>query len=361
MKSFITLVLAAALASTPLFAGRYGSESVVTLSGAYHLPGTTATSTLKNQDVATTTKYLVRQIGNGAILDALKNRQLISATSGYSLVMVGQTDLSDGTGFFVVRGSETPVAVPTDILTLQVLDGPNQGSRVVSAQSVLKTLAVETRNYAKLVLPEFEGYGILVQSWKARPYSMNGISEVVELVTTTGTLAGTVQSGDLAGVGSIKLTLTKAKVVDLTRYGMATTAATNTTAGATTTQTESTVVTPAVTPVTDTASGATAGSLVKTGNGSLTLSGSNSYSGGTMISGGLSAVLAIDGNLYSNTSPMFNVIKAPGLTLTVDGAESTSRTLTSTLFNELSINTANGLLVFTRETGDLWTPVVPAP
>lgn len=342
---FLLPLLAVLFATTSAFAGRYGSETLVTLSGTYHLAGSQTDKKLKGGDVSKTTAYKIQKVSNSTVLSALKKRGLITTTTGYSLVMVGQTHTADGIKFFAIANGQTPVAIPTDILNLTLNDGPRAGTLVVDKNSVLKTLSAETRNQATLTLGSFSGSGIVVQSWTSKPVVKSGITEVVELMESKGRISGVISTSTNSGVGVIDLGLTKSKTVDLKRYGMATSSSTGSFGGSTSLG--------AVASVTTTTPTLTNSSLyisvIQPGIDELTLTGLNTYTGSTLTQNGV---------LWVN--PTITSTPDIGLTLAFDGNVLALPAYGIGQPNELTITTADGPVVFTRENGNIWTPVTAA-
>ena len=274
----------AAMLPVSALAERYGSETTMTLQGTYYISGATSTHPLPNGDTRDTSTHSVIQINNNTVLQAMRNRSLISGVAGYRLVMVAHAHMADGVAWFATKTTGTPVAVPADLLTLDVSDGPTSGQFVIDGNNVLKSLSQQTHNQAGLILANFTGTGLLTQTWSAKTVKNGTVTEAVELVASTGNFTGAVTASPNAGIGSIDFKLTGARSVDLTRYGMAT----------------------------DGNSGS--GGAVTTGNsnaGTLTLAGSGSYSGGTTVSGGL--VKLGTGTLILNSSNTYTGSTTSGI------------------------------------------------
>jgi hypothetical protein len=89
-------------------------------------------------------------------------------------------------------------------------------------------------------------------------------------------------------------------------------------------------------------------------------SGSNTYMGASVINGG---VLVLNGGPVDSppTSVAALGLATPGLSLAFNGTVLTTQVFSANPANELTITTANGPVVFTRESDNVWTPVVPAP
>lgn len=206
--------------TTPKPLSIHGSETVITVEGTYHLEGTNTSSTLSNGDTREKSTHVTKTISNSTILGTMYKRKLIPATD-YSLVMVAQAHMEDGIKFFAIRKGASPVAVPEDLLSLQVGDGPAEGTLTVSRTAILKSMNYDTWNYTLLrVSKDFYGSGILIQTWTAKAVATSGASEMVELVQANGTFSGVVSSGSTKGVGILKLSLSNAKTVSLKTYGM---------------------------------------------------------------------------------------------------------------------------------------------
>ncbi len=153
----------------------------------------------------------------------MRDRSLIPKTEGYQLVMVAHGHMADGVAWFASPSKGTPVAVPADLLTLDVSTGPAHGQLVVDSGAALKSLKQQTYNHATLTLAgAFSGTSVLTQKWKSQAVKNDTVTEVVELVESTGRFSGILDEDAESGVGVVEFTLSGAKTVDLTRYGMAT-------------------------------------------------------------------------------------------------------------------------------------------
>jgi hypothetical protein len=223
-----SFLLASALfaVALPLHAERYGSETALTLQGTYYRPG--ETTTLLGVDHAS---YGTHRVTNATILASMAHDGLIDGVKGYSLVMVARAHAADGVKFFATHRTKTPVEVPSSLLSLHVEDGPMKGTALFSVDGDLKDLARQTLNPAEILQGDFLGMAILSQKWTEKAVKANGVTEVVELVSGSGTFEGLVDDEDEPGVGTLVFRLTGAKPVDLTRYGMASTGESSGTTG----------------------------------------------------------------------------------------------------------------------------------
>jgi hypothetical protein len=317
----------------------------------YHLPGTQTDKKLKAGDVSKTSAYKIQKVTNLTVLSAMKKRGLIPATGGYSIVMIGQNHTADGVQFFATSSGKPPVKIPSDILNLTVDDGPRSGVAVVDKKKRLKTLASETRNHARLSVGSFSGSGIMVQSWTSKPVVKNGVTEVVELMESKGRINGMI-SGNSTSVGVIDLSLTKSKTVDLKRYGVntSTTGSYTSGVGIVVAPPSSLSPPPDITNVSSSISTSTGASATLLKSGSATLQ----FNGGSLGLNDTGITLSPGAALWVNPAASSTDI---GLTLAFDG---TVIPLLG-LANELTITTVEGPVVFTRENGDIWTPVTPEP
>jgi len=279
--------------------------------GIYYEAGETISTTLANGDVRSTTRQTVSRVSNRTILEAMRDRALIPTISGYRLVMVAHGHMADGVAWFATKKSGTPVPVPSDLLSLDVSNGPATGQWVVDANALLKSLRQQTINQTSLTLAGgFAGTGLLNQAWTARSVKNSDTTEAVELVASSGSFTGALNAAPESGVGTAQITLLDSKIVDLTPYGMATT---------------------------DT--GSTGGMI---SSGSLTLSGSNTYTGSVSITAG---TLALNGSTLSDGSVLglTNSDTLSGGTLTLVSGTLSSTILSSTNFTgPLAINTTTG-------------------
>lgn len=346
-------LLVALLLSNVSQAGTYGSKTDITLVGSYHLTGASTAKTTSSGATKTTSVYLRKTTSQQNVLKLMQNQGLIPTTTGYSVVLVAQARMSDGIRFFAIKTGESPVEIPSDILSINVYDGPVQGTTTVDSESALKSISCETRNYAALVFGPFTGYGILVQKWTSATAGPEGAAEVVELVSTTGTFNGFI-TGDNSGVGTVNLTLANATPTKLTRYGMATEASDSSSysggtlvvgGGSTTTNTP--ILMPGGSPGIDYSGGTlTGGGLTITGNFNIT---------GTTVN--------LANYTYAGTSTVtINTTTgggATGLAVDSNGAVTQLPTFGSTLPGTLIIITASGTHTYTHDTDGIWTLSVP--
>ncbi len=223
--SFFTAALL--IAVLPLHAERYGAETALTIQGTYYLSGETTTLP-SGVEKAT---YTTQQVTNATVLARMAADGLIDGVKGYTLVMVSRAHAADGVKFFATHRTKDPVAVPSSLFFLHVEDGPTNGVALFTADGDLKNLDRETRNSAEILQGDFFGMGVLTQKWTEKAVKTDGIVEVVELVNARGTFDGVLNDAPEAGVGTLAFKLTRSKPVDLTRYGMATSAASGTTGG----------------------------------------------------------------------------------------------------------------------------------
>ncbi|MBW8781937.1 MAG: hypothetical protein JF599_08625 [Verrucomicrobia bacterium] len=336
-------------------AERYGSETAVTLQGTYYLPGTLATKTLSNGNVSDTATHTVVQVTNRTILEAMHTRNLIATINGYRLVMVAHAHMADGTAWFATPATGTPVAVPSDLFALGVAEGPANGQTVVDGSGVLKSLSQQTHNQAGLVFGSFTGTGVLTQNWTSRAVKNGAATEVVELVASTGNFSGSVTANPNPGVGLLTFTLSGAKTIDLTRYGMAN-------------STESTVT-----------GGSLSGSLSLTSTSVTTNVGSLNFSGGTLqLNSGNSTLGTSNNNVSSlnlNVSSTLNLSNvnfanigtvtinttaggsATGLIVDANGNVTQLPTFGSSLPATLIIITSSGSHTYTHDSNGVWTLV----
>jgi autotransporter-associated beta strand protein len=351
----LTLLVFATLALFPSLsrAELHGSQTALTITGTYFLDGSLVTTTLPSGDTRDTATHIVKTINNTTLLEVMRVRSLISQTAGYKLVMVGNAHMADGIKFFAISGTTSTVEVPGDLLALSVQNGPVNGVMVIGSTAVLKTLSQQSNNLASLTLPGFTGSGALKQNWSAKVMVKNSVSEGVELVSGTGTFSGPVTYQDKSGVGLVTLTLNESKAVDLTRYGMVTSA----------------------TP--DTSGGGSTGGVLVIGSGSGTLGGSNTYTGSTTISSGTlnlgSGTLTLNSsgtlsftNLgsynFANLSTLtINTTQGgtlTGLVVDANGNVTQFPTFGNTVPGTLVIITSSGTHTYTQVSG-VWTPVTP--
>lgn len=329
------LVAACLVFASSAHAGKYGSETQIEISGSFR---TVIPDKVKNQSgggVKVTRSFDEQAISNATILSAMKKRGLITVTKGFSIVMVGQGRLASGIKLFAVCEGVDPVEIPSDLLWIGVFDGPGKGVLQENAEGGLTKLDMETVNAATLKLKNFEGRGVLEQTWSLGTVTKNAVTESVELVKATGHFSGIVSGGNAKeGVGLVEMRFLKPKTVALKRYGMVKTA--TSTAGVSVAHTH--VSGGSISSVDVTYAGTSP-------SGNFTLVDIEAAPAGSTLTG-------TNGMLTFNTSSI-------GLELAFDGAPFSLSNLTQ--LNELSVNTANGPVFYTRESGDVWTVVNPAP
>ncbi len=357
MRLYAFAFFASCLLVSSVFAERFGSQTNVTLKGAYYFTGTTSIQPLPNGDTRDTETHTVVTVTNATILQAMKNRSLIPSTSGYQLVMVAHAHMADGIRWFAIKGTGEPVAVPTDIFDLSVNDGPVNGQFTVDNNAALKSLSQQTHNSATITQGDFSGTSVLSQTWKSKAVKNGALTDAVELVTTNGTFNGTINTG----IGMIDFQLTGAKTVDLTRFGMA--SLTNLPGNG------------------SNGSSAEAGTITTgfSGSGSITLSGNNTYSGSTTINSGtlvlgtiptFSGGITITGGLINASNGSFAIIStltintttggsATGLVVDADGNVTQFPTFGNSLPGTLVIITFSGTHTYTHDADDVWTLVTP--
>ncbi|MFA6961210.1 MAG: hypothetical protein WC205_10695 [Opitutaceae bacterium] len=302
----LSLALVATLLPASVFAERFGSETTLTLQGTYYLTGSDVTQTLSNGDTRDTATHIAVEVSNRSILQTMSDRGLISGTSGYQIVMVAHAHMADGISWFATKKKKTPVAVPADLLNLNVNDGPLNGQLVVDSNALLKSLKQESHNLAVLELADFTCSGMFTQTWQSKAVKNGSVTEVVELVASSGVLNGVIDNPPDFGGGSVTFKLSGAKPVDLALYGI------------------------------DTSTTTTGGTLSL--GGTLTLSGSNTYTG-TLIKTGTGGLVISDD------------------TSTVTGGAILSHTDLTT-FNG-TLNIATGSLTLTNNLGTITLTAPP--
>ena len=322
--------------TTSLHAGRFGSETRVTIEGAFRMEKPDESEDLPKGGVRVTRSYSQQEVSNATVLAALKKRGLIESTSGYSIVMVAQGHMADGIKFFAVKTGAAPVLIPSDVLFLDVADGLGQGVMQENARGRLTKLAMETLNLATLKVLNFEGTAVLEQVWSMETVTKDDTTESVQLVRSVGFFSGAI-SGSKDGLGLVALRLSKPKTTGLKRYGMVTTSSGSTGGTFGSTLTIMLPSYPEVTPIDIIA-------------GNLTLGGTFSLDISNLSNNGSNFNLSDDGTLTLNTSPI-------GLSMAFDGASVSW--FSSGTPNELTLNTADGPVVYTREASDVWSLVVP--
>ena len=362
MRYRLFTFFAAAILPVTALAERYGSETTVTLQGAYYIAGATSTQILPNGDTRDTASQSVIQINNSTVLQAMSSRSLIPGVAGYRLVMVARAHMADGVSWFATKTTGTPVAVPADLFTLDVSDGPTSGQLVVSAHDVLKSLNQQTHNQAGLILNKFIGTGMLTQTWSARPVKNGTATEVVELVSSTGTFTGAVMSAPNAGVGSIDFKLTGAKTVDLTRYGMVTTGNSG--------------ISGSVIINRSNTGNSVGGTLTMAGSGNISVGtvnlgadDSNNAStqlnaGGVLLSGGASGIAVGNNSQFIGNTSIITINTTsggtlPGLVVDADGNVTQFPIFGTSLPGTLVIITSSGTHPYTHDANGVWTLVAP--
>lgn len=325
MKTFrLSVLLALLLPVVSVHADQYGSETTVKIEGFYRVPVADKVTELNTGITRVVKSFRRVEVSNRTVLDRLVKEDLIPTVKDYSIVMVAPNTHDAGVKFFAVRTGRTPVEIPGEFFGLNVSDGPGTGVIERDNQERLRRLDVVTSNYAVLTLPRFQGAGILRQKWSFKTVR----SEQVQLVDSSGGFAGKLTNSAGTGVGSIDLTLSEAKTVSLSKYGMATD------------------------------DGGTGGDDGVFGSGSV-----NTSIGGTLILAGAGTVMNTSHGPNTQISTgviTFNTsLTVPGLSLAFDGA-AMPVVSTSNSANELTITTADGPVVYTREGGAVWTLVAPA-
>lgn len=312
MKPLSLALVISALFTSSALAERFGSETSILVQGTYYEAGETVSTELANHDVRSTTKQTVSRVSNRTILEAMRDRNLITSISGYRLVMVAYGHMADGVALFATKKSGAPVPVPSDLLSLEVSEGPATGRWVVDADAVLKSLRQQTINQASLTLPGgFTGTGLLNQAWTARSVKNGDTTEMVELVLSGGSFTGDLNSSPQIGVGTAQIMLVDAKIVDLTRYDMA--------------------------PI-DT--GDLIFGSVSSSSATLTLGSSTGLSGTTTLtSGGFTYI-------YNSSTGILTASSANALTITDSTVNLSNTTFSGTLtINTTTGGTATGLVV----------------
>lgn len=358
--SFLAFAISVLSASSAL-AERFGSETSVTVQGVYYQAGETVTTTLPNGDVHSTATRTTVRVNNRTILEAMRDRDLITDISGYRLVMVAHGHMADGILWFATKNGGVPVAVPSDLLSLDVTDGPANGQWVVSADAVLKSMRQQTVNQTSLSLAGgFAGTGLLNQAWTARSIKDDDFTEVVELVSSSGSFTGVINGSPTAGVGTVQFTLANPKVVVLTRYipapmissgGTLDSGGTIYTAGSAASATSINlsssigIFTIYNQPLT-------------VSSGTLTLGGTQTFSGNITVTGGTlnvtNATLSSTSTLTINTTTGGTVT---GLIVDADGNVTQFPTFGSSLPGTLIIITSSGTHTYTHDSNGVWTLV----
>ena len=322
------------LCASSAWAERFGSETSVVLQGTYYQTIETVSTTLPNGDVRSTATQTTVRVSNHTILEAMRSRNLITDIAGYRLVMVGRGHMADGVSWFATKNTGTPVAVPSDLFSLDVSDGPANGQWVVSAEAVLKSLRQQTVNQSSLSLAGgFAGTGLLNQTWAMRSVKNGDATEVVELVASSGSFTGPINGSPESGVGTVQLTLTGAKVVELSRYFIP--------------QTSS------------------VGGVIHTGSGTLTLTG-GTYTGGSLtpgtltLAGGSIALSTLSSTAFTGFLAVNTTVGGTLVGLVVDSSGTITQLPTFTgnfQPSQLIIITSSGTYTYTKDTNGAWTLV----
>lgn len=336
MKPLSSLAFAiSVLCASSAWAERFGSETSIVVQGTYYQTGETISTTLANGDVRSTATQTTVRVNNRTILEAMRDRNLITDIAGYRLVMVAHGHMADGVAWFATKSTGTPVAVPSDLLSINVNDGPANGQWVVNADAVLKSLRQQTVNQTSLSLAGgFDGTGLLTQTWTARSVKNGDTTEMVELVSSSGSFSGALNGSPTAGVGTAQFTLADAKIVDLTRYGMAT----------------------------------IGGGVVATGGGTLTLgSGSTTYTGGASVtagtlnlSGGSISATILSSSSFGGTLTINTTAGGALAGLVVDSSGTVTQLPTFTGNFQpatLIVITSSGTYTYTKDSNGAWTLV----
>lgn len=329
------------LSASSAWAERFGSETAVIVQGTYYLTGETVSTDLPNGDVRSTAAQTTVRVSNRTILEAMRVRNLITDIAGYRLVMVGRGHMADGVSWFATKSTGTPVAVPSDLLSIDVSDGPANGQWVVNADAVLKSLRQQTVNQTSLSLVgSFAGTGLLTQSWTARSVKNGDTTEMVELVSSSGSFSGALNGAPESGVGTVQLTLADAKVVELSRYNISTTLS-----GGTLTL----------------GSGSASVSLANISSGTLTLIGGGTITSGTLtlssgsISGTILSSSSFTGTLTIKTTTGGTL---GGLVVDSSGTVTQLPTFTGNFQPvTLIVITSSGTYTYTKDTNGAWTLV----
>lgn len=325
--SRLVLLFAVLLPVSAIQADEFGSETLVTIEGFYRLPQADKTTELKSGITRVEKSFRRVDVTNRTVLDALVKADLIPTAKDYSIVMVARNEHDSGVKFFAVRAGRTPVEIPGKFFSLNVSNGAATGVVERDNRDRLTRLEVTTYNYAVLTLPKFEGAGSLRQVWSMKVVE----TEQVQLVNSAGDFKGKVTSSVGTGMGAIELKLSGAKTVNLAKYGMATD------------------------------DGGSGGGGIFGASATFTSDTLNSIDYSNFI------YFAIQPNVTSITDVpagtlSFNntALAVPGLTFAFDGAPVSVATSTSNSANELTITTADGPVVYTREGDAVWTLVTPA-
>jgi hypothetical protein len=407
MRLNAILPAALLLSAIQLVAAEYGSLTRVNISGKIYTPAP-APRVAPAADGSTTyiERQTVSEITEGNVLQALVSRSIIPSAKGYSLGLLTDANL-DGLGEFVAYRTAGPASaarrVPTDLLALNYEVGPRDGTIRNTSNDTLISIDLVSRDYAKLTVLDFEGIGILTRRHTNLPKQKAPLNQVV-ISSATGTFPGVnaPDSGN-AGLGTLSLSLSDAKIVDLTPYG--TVAPSTSSNGSVISTTRSATLdlggsgpTFGGNRTNYTDGNTTLGGNLTTGSGSLTLGGSGTIgSGGTIVSDGIltpggstlggnntytSGVTLNSGNLTvagGSTLGGNGIISLngggslaggyltidttkgatlPGLVVDASGNITQLPTFTTgTGPSRLSIITSTGTHVYTRDSSNTWTLV----
>lgn len=325
MRLNAILPAALLLSAIQLVAAEYGSLTRVNISGKIYTPAP-APRVAPAADGSTTyiERQTVSEITESNVLQALVSRSIIPSAKGYSLGLLALGEIDDANVFIAYRQSSPASSarqVPDELLSLEYQIGPREGTYHSTAADKLIDVDLVSRDYAKLTVLDFEGIGILTRRHTNLPKQKAPLNQVV-ISSATGSLVGVnAPDSDNNGLGTLSLSLSDAKIVDLTPFGD-------------------------VAPKRN--SSTTSGGVTITSGGVLSLGGSNTYTGGnTTIIGGnvtLSGSPTLGGNnTYTSgvTLNSGNLTVAGGSTLGGNGIISLNG---AGLLNGgyLTIDTTNG-------------------
>lgn len=291
MRLNAILPAALLLSAIQLVAAEYGSLTRVNISGKIYTPAP-APRVAPAADGSTTyiERQTVSEITESNVLQALVSRSIIPSAKGYSLGLLSLGEIDDANVFIAYRQSSPASSarqVPDELLSLEYQIGPREGTYQSTAADKLIAVNLVSRDYAKLTVLDFEGIGILTRRHTNLPKQKAPLNQVV-ISSATGSLVGVnAPDSDNNGLGTLSLSLSDAKIVDLTPFGdVAPKRNSSTTSGG--------VI------ITSGAVLSLGGSNTNTGGnttiigGNLTLSGSPTLggsgtigSGGTIVSGGI--------------------------------------------------------------------------
>lgn len=329
---FLAVVLTAILSFGAVQAAQYGSETRITLRGAFRITDTEKTSRPGGGVTRVRNEAEERKISNATVLAEMVKEGLIPRIKDYFIVMVGQPRMADGVTFFAVRDGVSPVEIPASILKLEIEDGAEEGV-IEETGARLTRLNMHISSYATLTINKFVAGGSLDQ-W----LSMKTVDNVgIELVEGGGIFIGKAPTKK-DGVGLVELGFSKSRTVRLSRYGISDGDFGGGGGGD--------------------FGGSSSTTLVKTGAGALSLGGS-SWTDVMVTQGTLTLAPSTFELANGSTLTVNSQLVAPGLSVAFDGTLLPIYTFGSNLANELTLNTSDGPVVYTRESGDVWTLVVP--